>query len=60
VYHYSEKHILSQNVLHEECMDIIFRSVSDSVEESVINSMLYARPATGRAGHQRRALSEMI
>lgn len=60
VHHYSEKSIISASMMHEECMDLVFRAVSDAVEESVILSMLFADAATGRAGHQRSSLCELL
>jgi D-aminopeptidase len=56
VNHYSEKSIISTKILHEDSMDIVFRAVSDLVEESVINSLLCSGPAAGRAGNRRSAL----
>ncbi len=47
-------------MLFEDDMDYVFRAVIECVEESVISSMLHARSITGRAGHKRESLKDLL
>ena len=48
------------SLLYEEDMDLVFRAVIESVEESVISSMLHAKAVEGRAGNRRESLADKL
>ncbi len=52
--------VWNMTVLNDSKMSRIFRSVIECVEESIINSMLYAETVKGFGGHERRALQEIL
>lgn len=46
--------------LSEDSLEPVFRAVTETVEEGIIRSMLEAETVTGRDGHVRRALNEIL
>ena len=60
VAHYPERMINAMGVLHEDAIDGVFRAVVESVEESVVSSLLHAESVSGAAGHHRDSLSELL
>lgn len=58
--HYPGNDITTFNRLHEDNMDMVFRAVIETVEESVLSSMLHAASVTGRDGHRGESLAEYI
>jgi len=47
-------------MLHDGLMDGLFQAVADSVEQSILHALWLARPVTGRDGHHRRALADLM
>lgn len=58
--HYLNEDITTFSRLHEDNMNMVFRAVVETVEESVLSSMLHSEPVTGRDGHKRESLAEYI
>lgn len=58
--HYSAGKPETISLLYEEDMDLVFRAVIESVEESVISSMLHAKAVEGRAGNRRESLADKL
>lgn len=58
--HYKETDIVSMDIVSEECMNDIFRAVAESVEESILNSLICAGTTVGRDGHTAYSLSEFM
>lgn len=59
--HYPNKcNILFQKRLHDDKIDIVFRSAIEAMEESIISSMLYAKTTTGRNGNIRYSLLDTL
>ncbi|MFA6689929.1 MAG: P1 family peptidase [Sphaerochaetaceae bacterium] len=54
--HSSHSGICSGHYLHETGMDVLFRAVTECVEEGVISSLFHATTVTGIDGHTARAL----
>lgn len=47
-------------LLHDGLMDGLFQAAADSTEQAIVHALLRALAVTGRDGHHRRALSEII
>lgn len=47
-------------LLHETRLDPLFRAAADSVEQAIVHALWHAEPVTGRDGHRRAALREML
>ncbi len=47
-------------MLHETCLDHLFQGAADSCEQAILHALWRAVPVTGRAGHRREALGELI
>ncbi len=58
--HYEEKLITSFGAINEEKMDLVFRAAAEAVEESVLNSMVYAETTEGRDGHKRISIKDYL
>lgn len=58
--HYEEKHITSFGAINEEKMDLVFRAAAEAVEESVLNSMVYAETTEGRDRHKRFSIKDYL
>ncbi len=58
--HYEERLITSFEAINEEKMDLVFRAAAEAVEESVLNSMVYAETTEGRDGHKRVSIKEYL
>lgn len=52
----SEKSLLTTRYLHQNKIDTVFRAVAESIEESVLNSMITAEPVQGFKERQRDSL----
>lgn len=48
------------NILNDGVLEPVFRSATETVEEAIINSMLYAEPLTGFKGHRRDSLKNIL
>ena len=49
--HDSAEKLRSVRILHEDCLDEVFRAVAETVEESVVSSVYHAVTVTGIDGH---------
>lgn len=58
--HYKDNDIMNINVLHESNMNTVFRAAAESVEESILNSLVCSKTTTGRDGHVVFSLSEYM
>lgn len=47
-------------MVHEAKLDGLFQAAADSVEQSIVHALWYAEPVTGRNGHHRATLREVI
>ncbi len=56
----SEKSILTTQYLHQNKIDLVFRAVAESIEESVLNSMITAEPVEGFKQRKRDSLKNHI
>lgn len=52
--------VWNMTVLNDGKLSPVFRAVIECVEESIINSMLYAETVKGLEGHIRRSLKELL
>ncbi len=47
-------------MLHDGLLDSLFQAVVDSTEQAIVNALFLASTVTGRDGHQRHALTELL
>ena len=47
-------------MLHDGLIDPLFQAVADSTEQAIMHAILGASSVTGRNGHQRKALTDMM
>ena len=47
-------------MLHEGLIDPLFQAVADSTEQAILHALWQARAVTGRDGHHRPALAELL
>lgn len=47
-------------MLHDGLIDPLFQAVADSTEQAIIHALWCARAVSGRNGHQRRALADLL
>ena len=47
-------------MLHDSLLDDIFQAAADSTEQAIVHALWRATAVTGRDGHHRRALSELL
>ena len=57
--HYAPSGVLELRLLHEDCMDSLFRAAVESVEEAVLDSLWSAETTRGRDGHVRYGVREL-
>lgn len=58
--HYEEKDIISIKIINENKIDIIFRAIIETVEESILSSLLHSTKTVGRDGNTRESLNKYI
>ena len=58
--HAPPRDLIPQRILAEAKIDLAFRAVADATQEAVLDALAAAEPMTGRAGHHRRALRELL
>jgi len=58
--HRADEPLTQVQVLHEDLLEEVFRAVADTVEESVISSLLHAETVTGARGNKVTALCELL
>lgn len=47
-------------MLHDALLDPLFQAVADGIEQAIVHALGHACAVTGRDGHHRRALSDVI
>jgi D-aminopeptidase len=47
-------------LLHDGLLDELFGAAAESTEQAIVHALWHARPVTGRDGHQRRALANLL
>lgn len=47
-------------MVHETRLDPLFRAAADSVEQAIVHALWHAVPVTGRDGHHRHALRDLL
>ncbi|MGZ5178931.1 MAG: DmpA family aminopeptidase [Ramlibacter sp.] len=47
-------------MLHEARMDALFQAAADSCEQAIVHALWHAVPVTGRDGHRRDALADLL
>jgi D-aminopeptidase len=47
-------------LLHDGLIDGLFRAAADSCEQAILHALWHARPVSGRAGHRRQALADLL
>ena len=60
VSHEMKDDLIDIRMLHEDNLNLVFRAVADSVEESILNSMVCAKTTVGRDGNTAISLSEYM
>lgn len=58
--HYEEKDIRSIHILNENKIDLVFKAAAESIEEAILNSLICAEKTTGRDGHTKHSLKELL
>lgn len=58
--HYKSEDIINFKAIHEDNIDLVFRAVAESVEESIISSMLHSDTTVGRDGNIRKSIKEYL
>lgn len=59
LHHDQRRDLVGLTVLNESRIDLVFRAVAEAVEEAVLNAMVAAPAATGRAG-RRQSLADVL
>jgi D-aminopeptidase len=47
-------------LLHDALLDPLFQAAADGTEQAIVHALWRARPVTGRDGHHRHALSDLL
>lgn len=58
--HERQSGFISVPQIHEEDIDFAFRAIGEATEEAVLNSLITATEITGRNGHRRFALKDLL
>ena len=58
--HLPERAMPAMAMLHETRMDALFEAAADSCEQAILHALWHAEPVTGRDGHHRAALAELV
>ncbi|WP_330585726.1 DmpA family aminopeptidase, partial [Paraclostridium sordellii] len=60
VSHYEEKDINLMKFINENKIDLIFRASIESIEESIISSMIHSKETVGRDNNKRKSIMNYI
>jgi D-aminopeptidase len=60
VSHYEEKDICDIKVLNDNKIDLVFKAAAETIEESILNSLITAEKTIGKDGHTKHSLKEFI
>ncbi|MDB5859665.1 MAG: peptidase DmpA [Ramlibacter sp.] len=55
-----ERPMPAMAMLHDALLDGLFQAAADSCEQAILHALWQARTVTGRDGHQRQALSDLL
>ncbi|ODV41771.1 aminopeptidase [Cupriavidus sp. UYMMa02A] len=58
--HHAADPMPSVPLLHESCLDPLFRAAADSVEQAILHALWHAVAVWGRDGHHRQALLDVM
>ena len=58
--HDMKSDMIEIRMLHEDNLNLVFRAVADTVEESILNSMVCAKTTVGRDGNTAISLGEYM
>jgi D-aminopeptidase len=58
--HLPERTMPAVAMLHEQRLDDLFQAAADACEQAILHALWRAVPVTGRDGHRREALSDVI
>ncbi|HWI82973.1 P1 family peptidase [Ramlibacter sp.] len=58
--HLAQRGMPAVAMLHEDSMDHLFQAAADCCEQSILHALWHARPVTGRDGHGREALPDLL
>ena len=47
-------------MLHDALLDPLFQAAADAVEQAIVHALWHATPVTGRDGHRRAALTDLL
>lgn len=60
VNHYEEKAICNFKIVNDDRIDFVFKAAAETVEESILNSLICSEKTVGRNGNTRHSLKEFI
>ncbi|MEG2787008.1 MAG: P1 family peptidase [Romboutsia sp.] len=58
--HYEEKDIVNTKIINENKIDLVFRSTIETIEESIISSMVNSKKIIGRDNNTRNSLLDYL
>lgn len=58
--HLPDEPMPAVSTVHESLLDGLFQAAADSVEQAIVHALWHAEPVTGRDGHHRRALRDLL
>jgi len=58
--HHDQADLMSLSVLNDNRIDYAFRAAAEATQEAVLNAMLAAPATTGRDGHHRPSLADVL
>ncbi|ANH74073.1 peptidase S58 family protein [Ralstonia insidiosa] len=58
--HQGTRAMPSTAMTHESHLDPLFQAAADSVEQAIVHALFHAEAVTGRDGHTRRALTDLL
>ncbi|NIX75295.1 P1 family peptidase [Microvirga terricola] len=60
VHHDERAALVSQRLLNEDRIDLLFEAMADTTQEAVLDALVAAGPMTGRSGHHRPGLADAL
>ncbi|WP_019700624.1 P1 family peptidase [Paracidovorax oryzae] len=58
--HLAQEPMPAVAMVHEGLLDGLFQAAADSVEQAIVHALWHAETVTGRDGHRRRALRDLL
>ena len=56
----AERAMPPQAMLHDTLLDELFSAAADGTEQAIVHALWHATPVTGRDGHQRHAVADLL